>query len=146
MNEIKKELTPELKARLSAYRAIKPRGEMHKYIPRAFKEAIPLKECPVFTIRQIPSSIEVEGSYNQITEQGTVEFNFGKYKKHLFSCGVIGWTNPLDVFGIDFKPEFIEDGKLTESAINLFPAPLIIELADAVTMGSNLTEDELLSL
>ncbi|HET8686617.1 MAG TPA: hypothetical protein VFM18_08130 [Methanosarcina sp.] len=130
-------LTKEMESKLALFTAIKP-VDTFDYIPAVFKEAFPdNKELwPVFKCKAIKIS----------TIMNNDAISIGGLKYHCFKNGVKSWTNPKNILGVDFKPEYISNGMLTDDGACLFSAPLISELGLEIHSKSTLPITEEISL
>lgn len=138
MQTIDKRLTPELQERLNKYSPVNPKMEF-KYVPEGFRIEAPKNLWPVFNLKGLSSSDSMTGDFYD-DKSGKMSIHMGKYYLHYFKYGVKGWSNWV----IDFKPEYISPfGCLTDEAIALFSEQMIIEFANAIISGTELTQDEL---
>ena len=147
MNIVKKELTPELKEKLNRFKAVKPKVEIIRYTPEIFKEVAEEKDWPVFELQPLSSVQEIDGNYTDIDQESKeIRFSSGKFTLHYFRKGLKKWFDPAGLFGIDFKPEYIANGSLTDYACSLFPVDLIREISNKLIESKAISDDEKLSL
>jgi hypothetical protein len=142
-------MTKELKEKLNGYLAITP-DNTFKYVPAIYRDKknnIPKKMWPVFTLKILDGQqiAEIEDNSGYIVTDMT---NFNKREFHGMSGtkrietlkkGIVGWTNLRDSAGkvINY---------IDETSIKLLAGPMQLDLVNAITEQTNLSEDELRGL
>jgi hypothetical protein len=149
MEQINLELTKELKEKLSAYMAITP-DNTFKYVPviyRDKKNNISKKLWPIFILKILDSQeiAEIEDNsgfvvYDKKNPDKTEWHGLSGTKRlEILKKGISNWNNFKDVKGNNIIYS-------NESDIRILPIALQIELVNAITEQTQLTEDELRSL
>lgn len=138
MNIENVKLTKEMEATLSLYTAIKP-VDYFDYTPQVFKNAYPENKelWPVFKCKAVKTTTLLNNS---------VGSSIGALSVHCVRNGLKAWSNPNNIIGLDFKPEFIEAGVLTDDAINSLSPVLIKDIGLEINYKSALSVNEEISL
>ena len=149
MNKIKDvQMSKELRDRLSSFSASKPKPNF-KYVPDVYRSKdqkskdyqIPKELWPVFDLKALTGRDRIESE----PFDGS-RFSYAKYVISTVKRGLVGWSNWMDSEGkvIAFDEEIHSAGdQISDAALELFPEPLLLELATAINKEARLTEEEL---
>lgn len=120
------------------------------YVPEAFKEAFADDKdlWPVFILRPktgIQSAKLEDEVVASMSEDGNQEIkvNSGKIRIKTLKSGIINIKNWFDSEGKEIKMKRGNDGKIDDSILEKMHPELQIEIMNAITENSTLTEEEL---
>jgi hypothetical protein len=151
------QLTPELKEKLKKAGVL---GFQLKstfpYVPKIYRrEGLPKELWPIFFLRGLDGvetaglEDEMHGSVTVDSSNGTsVKINSAKVRVKTVKLGVISWKNFRDSDG-NLIPSPAKDSLnngITEDGLRYLPPSLQVELCNAITEHSTLTDEELLGL
>jgi len=157
-------MTEEMRKRLRTCLAIPVKAEF-PYVPRIYRATtldkstgelqydIPKELWPVFFLKGI-DGVQATMMEDRLLGEATYDGNqvktsihSGKIRVRICKLGILGWKNFRDIQGnLIPRPELDSDGTVTEDSLKIISASLMVELANAITEQSRLTEDELLGL
>ncbi len=135
------ELTPELREKLASFLPITTDGTF-KYVPRAFREALPKEQWPVFTLKTL-SGMELAKAedmlYGNISgdigdgASAHIRVSRGTFVEHVCKRGILDWKR----YAIEFNGE---------ESLKRLPKDLLYELTNAITENRHMSEEELRGL
>ena len=147
-------LTPELKKKLKGFLGFTTTSEF-KYVPRIFREKnedgeyiIPKELWPVFNLKGktgIEIADEEDNSGYLDPDSNKIHLTAGKRRLGVLEKNILGWKNFRDEEGnlIEYKRV---GGVIYKTALQRIPAPLQLELHEAINEQSRLSEEELRGL
>ena len=129
--------------------------EVYRKIDKKKEYIIPKKLWPVFTLRcldGVDSSLMQDKLYGTITigdEKGTtMPLNTGAVRVKTCKLGIINWKNYRDIKGELIAAPVKDDieGGIVEDSVRLISPKLQMELANAITEYTTMSDEEALGL